>query len=382
MKKLCALCIAAALSGAVFVGCGPENAALSDSLQSAGSQPGEVQAPDAAALPEPPKEPTFFLQEDVNPYTGQAKRNGYPEGHRGVAVMINNVRAALPQSGINDADILYEMVTESGITRLMALYRDYETMPTVGPLRSARDQHIQLMIPLNSLYAHIGTSSYAAEMLETYRYLDTKAIDGKYKSYYWIDAERRKTLGQEHCVYTNGPTFAEAVEKYGMDSQGEAAPAFNFRRYDMPPRVLEGGDAKQIYVRFSSYADSVFDFDQDTGRYYKSEFNQPQIDANTNKQYSADNLLILFADVDKYPDGVLSRVNFDSQGVALYFCGGRYEKVRWMKGKPGDPLRIVDVEGKEKDVSINPGQTYVAVVGMDQVEHCQIDGVSLAELED
>ncbi len=376
MKKLCALCIAAVLAGTVLAGCGQqEEPAASGALQSP--------PPQVAPSPQLPKahEPTFALEADVNPYTGLAKKDGYPEGQRGVAVMLNNVRAALPQSGINEADILYEMVTESGITRLMALYRDYKTMPTVGPLRSARDQHIQLMIPLNSLYAHIGTSSYAAEMLETYRYLDTKAIDGKYKSYYWIDTERRKTLGQEHCVYTNGQTFAEAVEKYAMDTQAEPAPAFNFRRYDVPPRVLEGGEGKQLYVRFSSYADSVFEYRQETGRYYKSEFNQPQIDANTEEQYSADNLLVLFADVSKYPDGVLSHINFDSQGAALYFCGGRYERVRWMKGSPADPLRIVDAQGKETDVSLNPGQTYVAVVGMDQVEHCQIDGVSLSELD-
>lgn len=366
MKKLRTLCMSAVLLCSMLTGCG----------QTAESQPSlEPAAPELPSV-----QPTYFLDKDVNPYTGLPKGENYPEGRRGVAVMINNVRAALPQRGINQADVLYEMVTESGITRLMALYRDYQQMPTVGPLRSARDQHVQLMIPLDCMYAHIGTSSYAAEMLETYRYQDSKAIDGRYKTYYWVDAERRRTLGQEHCVYMNGSSFSQAVEKYELDFASEPAPIFNFGRYDAEPRVLQDGDAQQISIRFSSYADSVFTYNPDTGRYYKEEFGQPQIDANTNEQYSAENVLLLFADIDKYPDGVLSHVNFDSQGAGLYFCKGRYEKVRWMKGVANMPLRIVDQEGTETDQIINPGQTYVAVVDLDQVEHCRIDDVSLAEL--
>ena len=366
MKRLSALCLAGILICGLLTGC---------------AQPQQPQsAPESAPQEQPAAEPTFCLQGDVHPYTGLAKTNDYPEGRRGVAVMINNVRAALPQKGINQADVLYEMVTESGITRLMALYRDYDSMPVVGPLRSARDQHVQLMIPLNCLYAHIGTSTYAAEMLETYRYLDTKAIDGKYKTYYWIDSERRKTLGQEHCVYMDGNSFAEAVEKYQLATEAEPAPIFNFVRYDAPARSLEGGEAQELYIRFSSYADSTFRYDAGSNLYYKEEFSQPQIDANTGETYGAENVLLLFADITKYPDGVLSHVNFDAQGAGLYFNGGRYELVRWMKGQPNMPLRIVDRQGHETDVQINPGKTYVAVVDVNQVEFCRVDNVSLAEL--
>ena len=178
----------------------------------------------------------------------------------------------------------------------------------------------------------------------------------------------------------DGTTFSEAVDKYELETASEPAPIFNFVRYDQSDRELTGGPAQELYIRFSSYADSIFTYNAEDGRYYKSEFGQPQIDANTGEQYSADNVLLLFADITKYPDGVLSHVNFDAQGAGLYFCNGRYEPVRWMKGKPNMPLRIVDAEGNETDVPINPGQTYVAVAGMDQIEHCRVDGKGLAEL--
>lgn len=327
-------------------------------------------------------EPTFTLGADVNPYTGLPKGEGYPEGVRGAAVMINNVKTALPQSGINSADLVYEMVTEGGITRLMAVYRDYAAMPVVGPIRSARDQHVQLAIPLDCLYAHIGGSSYALDMLEAFKYPDRLSIDGKYKNFYWIDAQRRRTLPQESCVYTDGAAFAEAVERYGLDTEGEPRPVFNFLPYDQEKRVLDGGKATEISIRFSSYEDSELIYDPTDGRYYKYEFGEPQIDAaDGGAVYAADNVFVLFTEIGQYPDRVLAQVKMEN-GAGLYFCGGRYERVRWMKGAGEQPLRIVDNEGREVDVTVNPGQSYIAIVGLDQLEYCRVDGMSLEELFD
>lgn len=381
MKRAATFLLAACVAAGAFAGCGEAAASTS----TPGSESVPVSSSEAAPTPEPtPHKPEqgrvelpFPVYDDVNPYTGLPKGEGYPQGRRGVAVMINNVKGALPQSGINSADILYEMVTEGGVTRLMALYRDYESMPAVGPIRSARDQHVQLMLPLEPLYAHIGGSSYALDLLEIYRYTGSRAIDGKYKNFYWIDQERRKTMDQDYCVYTDGPTLAAALEKFGFDTASTYEPpqAFYFGRYDEPDRVLEGGAAHSVYIRFSGYTYSEFAFDEGTGRYMKYEFGGPQVDeADGGAQYGADNLLVLFTDVEKYPGGILSKVDLSGQGYGYYFCNNSYEKVRWLKGAPNDPLRIVALDGSEQDLVINPGTTYVAVVGLDQFPNFKIDG--------
>lgn len=339
------------------------------------------------ATPQPDVAPEtlvdYQVPTDINPYTGLQKGDKYPEGVRGVAVMINNVRPAWPQSGLNSADLVYEIVTESGITRLMAVYRDYKTMPRVGPLRSARDQHVQLMLPLQTLYAHIGTSNVAQEYLELYKYVDTKSIDGKYKNFYEIDAERRKEKGQEHCVYTDGEMFAKAVKQYDLQNEttSEAPPVFDFVRYDGERRTLEGGDAGEVYLRFSGYADSLFEYDAETGKYLKTQYDMPQIDmADDGRQYGADNVFVLFANMEKYPDGMLTKVKFEEgQGAGLYFNGGRYERIRWMKDEPASMLRIVDNDGNEIDVKVNPGTSYIAVADSDYIGHCLINGQTLEE---
>ncbi len=339
----------------------------------------------ASGTPSSTQSPTATQQPvesttDVNPLTGLPKGEDYPEGQRPVAVMINNIKAALPQSGLNDADLLYEIVTEGGVTRIMAVYRDYRTMPTVGPVRSARDQHVQLMLPLGALYAHVGASTYAEELLETYKWKNLFEVDGIYRNFYWIDAERRQTLDQEHCVFTNGEFFSRAVDEFNMSATGfEPEPVFSFVDYDQPERSLTGGDAKTVYVRFSGYASSVFEYRD--GKYYKSEFGEPQMDMATDSQLAVDNLLVLFAETSKYPDGILTKVNYDWGGAGYYFCNGRYEKIRWKKGLPEQPLLILDAQGNETEVQINPGTSYIAIVGNDQIENFSINEAKLNALE-
>ena len=55
-------------------------------------------------------------------------------------------------------------------------------------------------------------------------------------------------------------------------------------------------------------------------------------------------------------------------GYGCYFNGGKVEKVRWLKGAPDQVLRIVDADGNEENVKINPGKTYLAVVDLDEAE--------------
>lgn len=321
--------------------------------------------------------PTIQLAPHTNPLTGLAQKENAPQNQRPLAVMVDNVQAALPQRGLSEADLVYEMVTESGITRLMAVYSDYTAMPEVGPVRSARDQHVQLMLPLGALYLHVGGSTYATEMLTRYHYED-KSINGRYESgALALDAARNAYTDIEHCWFSSGALFTQAALDYSLDTQGGVLyPAFDFVSYKQRPRRLEGGEAADAYIRFSSYANSSFLYDAETARYYKFQFGAPHIDENNEKQLSFDNVFVLFTDISKYPDGVLAKVNYAFGGVGFYLSQGRYEKVRWMKGNPENPLRIVTMDGTETNIKVNPGQSYIAVVDLARYDYFKITGSS------
>ena len=359
MKKILSLILALSLSFALFTACNGDD-----------PEPSEPSEPEIV-------EPEYL----PNLLTGEMRTSDYPVGQRPVALVINNIRGSMPQSGINDADIIYEVVTEGGITRLLAVYSNYNTVPRVGSIRSARDQHVQLMFPLEAIYVHVGGSSYATDMLARYGYAN-RELDGYHQQgIVWRDTVRQSQgYASEYTWFTDGETIADRIDYYGINTTTvENRTAFNFVHYDDPERELDGGVATDITVRFSQGYISTFEYRN--GRYYKSQFGVPQIDDNTGEQYSAENVLILFAGMERYPDGILTRVEYNFGGVGYYFCNGQYEQVRWIKGNPEDPLRIVDMGGNEIDILINPGQTYVAIVGLDQYDYFSFgtDGVNIEE---
>ena len=332
------------------------------------AQPG---APEALA-PVQPALPPY----NADPLTGEARRT---DG-RIVGVMVNNIcnsrrQNARPQRGIGAADLLIESRVEGGITRLCAVYHDVDAIPEVGPVRSARDQHVQLMFPLGAMYLHVGGSTYAKALLSQYHY-EAKSLDGYFQAgALELDAQRNLTAAIEHCWFTSGELFSQAAAQYRLDTamDGPQQAVFQFVPYVQEPRVLAGGEASQLYIRFSSYANSAFRYDAEKAQYVKSQFGAPHLDENTGEAVTFDNLLVLFTDTEKYPGGILTKVNFAWGGVGWYFNGGRCEPVRWLKGAPEQPLRIVSADGAETPVEVNPGRTYIAVVGLDMYSYFRIN---------
>ena len=394
MKRIFAVLLALCLAVSMLAGCG-----------GAGTNAG----PASTAAPTPTPEPTP-IPLNPNPLTGLEKAPDFHDGKAPVAVMVNNIKMsngndAFPQWGIGSADVLYEMVTEGGITRLMAVFSDYTKMPTVGPVRSARDQHVQLMLPMGAMYVHEGASIFAARMLRMRTYPsgaqaanleEDGTFDWSERDLYlnnplgfgggvvkW-DQERMSYRSQEMCAYTSGEQVAAAVEK-GADDSGEPDPIFNFVRYDEPVRVPDGPAADSMHFQFSSSYFADFTYDPATHLYMKGNTKgQPHIDGDTNEQLGFDNVLLLFTQVVPYSSlgydaQMLVHVEYSWGGVGYYFTQGRMEPIRWMKGLPREPLRIVDAEGHEIDVQINCGKTYVGVTDNSMFDYCKRNGSSMNE---
>ena len=77
--------------------------------------------------------------------------------HRPVLATINNHPLARPQSGISDADIIYEIAAEGNMTRLLALFQS-ELPEEIGPVRSARDYFVHIAKGLDAFYVAHGYS--------------------------------------------------------------------------------------------------------------------------------------------------------------------------------------------------------------------------------
>jgi hypothetical protein len=72
--------------------------------------------------------------------------------------MLNNLKQALPQQGNSQADIIFEVLAEGGITRMMALYQDPSSVGFIGSVRSARRYYMELAAGMDAVFIHAGGS--------------------------------------------------------------------------------------------------------------------------------------------------------------------------------------------------------------------------------
>ena len=360
MKKVLSLLLVLTMAAGLLVSCG-------------GKEDSSSTAPVAASSSSEPEEPPY----NPNPLTGLENDGSYTEGERLTAIMINNIAGnaannARPQWGLSNADILVEIKVEGGITRFMGLFSDYKNLPQVGPVRSARDQFFQLILPWEMLYVHIGESTVQSEYKTIWEYEDRDLnLD---TTNFPRDQERLATgVNKEHAAYTTGEILSELVEERGYDmNRTYNSCFFDFVNYNEPNRVLTGDDAVKIDIIHSQNYRTYFEYDEATNRYMMSQYSayqgaiHPTVDANNNEQLGFENVLVLFADIHRHPNYVndsydIQQVEYGN-GVGYYFNGGKAEYINWIKGAPNQVLRIVDGDGNEQSVKINPGKTYLAVV--------------------
>ena len=101
-----------------------------------------VAAPSPKADPTPPSAP---LLPPPSPFTGLPTDLAAPV----LAVKIDNVASARPQTGTTAADLVYVEPVEGGLTRLLAVFQS-RMPPVVGPVRSVRETDLQLLAPLDA----------------------------------------------------------------------------------------------------------------------------------------------------------------------------------------------------------------------------------------
>jgi hypothetical protein len=194
-------------------------ALLAAFLLSAGCARHAAPPPVPTPTPKPTRVPVYSLLDGVQiqPKSGD---------HRIAAVMIDNYpRDARPQSGLRDADIIYEVEAEGGITRYMALY--LEGVPAkIGPVRSARTYFVDLARPYNPLFAHAGENNDVWAMLADLResgFADMDQIVGTPEAF-WRDSVR----DMPHNLYTSIPKMRATAPIYGYKDMPFDAEEFAF----------------------------------------------------------------------------------------------------------------------------------------------------------
>jgi hypothetical protein len=293
------------------------------------------------------------VEEDLKPFsfplTGIASETE-TEG-RAIAVTINNHPKARPQSGLNKADIVYEVLAEGDITRFVAIFQS-EKPKNIGPIRSARPYYLELAKGFDALYIAHGYSAQAEELLAK-GYIDE--LNGMaYDGTLFKRASYRVAPHNSYISYENILKGAEE-RNYSME---QTPPSLTFKTAE-EGKNLVADDAHSIMVSYSSssISDSTYEYDATLGKYKRFSGGEQTIDYETEEPILLDNLFIVETNHEVVNDVGHKEIDLLSGGNGYLLQMGKVIEVEW-KNQNGI---IVPVKNGEV-VPLIQGKTWVNVV--------------------
>lgn len=382
---------AVSTSALSFFGCTDDTVVVSDDVAET-SQATATPEPTVEPTPEPTPEPPYY----ANVLTGN-ERNPDDPTYRITGVMINNIAGstyqnARPQRGLSSASIVTEIKVEGGITRFCAMFSDLADMPELGPIRSGRDQFLQLVMPYEGVYYHDGESYYCTLIVTTWDYSDynfggkTYVFDVATHSIVAHRDSRGGNVAYEHTEFTSGEEVQQAIDKTGLEMEHEYDTTFfKFTDYRTDEyNALDDGEAgTAITIYHSDSYRSYFDYDETSKKYKMSQYSSAiggthsTVDELTGEQLGFTNVLTLFTTIQAYPgdSGDVQSVDYSYGGLGYYFTNGKCKMVYWIKGSANTPLCIIDPDLPDNtDYTINRGNTYIAVISLSEYERFHYDG--------
>ena len=318
---------------------------------------------------------------DADPLTGEARRSG----GRIVGVMVNNIsntsrQNARPQRGIGSADVLIECKVEGGITRFCAVYHDADSIPEVGPMRSGRDQFLQLLMPWQALYYHDGESAACTKFISVYNYSGLN-IGGK--NYFNTPVhphvahriKRNENVAYEHTEFTSAKEIKQAAADAGIGlTYPYEGTFFRFADYrtNAVNDLADAPSARSILITHSASYKTSFAYNSWNRNYKMSMYSnrtkkfEAAVDELTGKQLTFANVVVCFANIAAYAGDShdVQEVQYVEGGQAYLFTSGGVQTGRWEKGHPTHPIRLYTDAGEE--MTLNRGKTYFALVDNDE----------------
>lgn len=281
---------------------------------------------------------------------------------RPIGIMINNLKEALPQSGLLQADVIYETMVEGSITRLFAVYQDFDSTK-IGPVRSARHYFLDFAFDFDAIYVHYGKSPQAYAAFSALDSDHMEGLSGLDSIMCFQDPERKRP----HSTYTSFDGLMAAWEYMGY--RLERDPEFDFKfQFSEEETVPSTQKAYKVTLPFSTYSTPWFEYDEQTKLYNRFEYDQEQIDRETGNQLTYTNIIIQLAEkwvIAGDKEGRLD-MNLITSGTGFYVSKGAYIPITWTKKSHQKPTRYYLEDGSE--LKINAGKTWISVFPTNKAE--------------
>jgi len=280
----------------------------------------------------------------MSPFTGLGIDDIYYK--RAVAVSIENSPAARPQSGLDQAEIIYEFMLEGGITRFLAIF--WPKVPEkMGPIRSARPALIETSQFYDALFIHAGASPRGFALLAVN---DILHLDQLYKSqYFWRSSKRLAP----HNLYSGREPLKDYLENL---SEKEYQEQFDFLTASI---MSDFEKAENITIDYWGSYSVIYEYDSLDNNYLRflNDKKNPHL-VESDEQLKAKNIIVQHVKTSTIDDVGRQEIDLKSGGEMHLFRDGIVIKGKWERRNG----RIVYLNSSGDEIEINPGQTWIQVV--------------------
>ena len=356
MKRLISVLLVLMMCCCLFAGCGKDDSGNAEppSIDTEGLKVNEV------------------VSGIINPLTGEAVEKDMA-ANRPYCVMINNHPDARPCAGLSKAAMVYEVVVEGGITRIMGVFNDIDGI-TLGSIRSCRPYYLSIAQSYDAIYVHAGGSD------QGYSDIKSMGIDnidgvrgsraGEANSYY--RDSNRKSLGVniEHTLFASGEKLADFARNNYTMTHGSGFDT-TYGLIFSPDAVSQcDKGATQLSVAYSGWYSSVLKYNAENGCYNLFMSDKEYVD-DVETGNSSDNVSIDFANViildaaTKSIDGYgRQAMELTGSGNGYFCCGGKYVEIKWERADRSDNFHYTLTDGTPLALSV--GKTYVGIADFNQ----------------
>ena len=302
--------------------------------------PASLPRPLPLRVPPKPVKPPLF-----SPFTGERVRSLKPV----LAVKIDNIVDARPQTGLQSADLMYVIPVEGGLTRFMAVFSSH-LPPAVGPVRSAREDDLAVLLQFGRpAFAWSGATPHLVPFIERARVADLYAnlVGGYYRVSFRV---------APHNLYAS-PRVLLSQARHASKARD-----IGFRFGQLPA----GGKAVRSYSVSYPAASYTFRWSGKAGRWLLWMDGAPAM-ATEGGQLGGATVIIQYTVVrtSRFIEygGRPPYAQSLGSGDAIVLRNGRADHVRWHRGSADGGTTFTLASGKR--MTFSRGQVWVVLAPKD-----------------
>jgi hypothetical protein len=265
-----------------------------------------------------------------------------------IAVKVDNSPPARPQVGLNEAEIIFEVPVEGGLTRFTAMYLRARPL-VVGPVRSVRPVDPDLLAPFSPVLASSGGQSFVRREIDAAGITDLTVDNGEFFQ-----------VLERPSPYNIVATIPLIAQESGGGPPSVAPLPFG-------ADDIDGVSADEVRIPFSAVNDVTWEWNgSDYGRFVGDDVFETLTEFNGSLEpFTSDTVLVLVVASRSagYTDTAGSDVpTFDVIGAGrfLLFHGGSFVEGEWRRASQAEGYRLINPDGTTR--RLPPGRLFVEVV--------------------